>query len=312
VGADHVKSSVTIEYNQNSGESSQEIYDPNATAVLTSQTSQDQTTSAPAAGIPGTPSNVPAPPPAAAPGAPPAQSAAVSAQAKSGSVTQGMTSESKTFAVSKTTHHTLEPAGQVKHLAAAVLVDDAVETKTADGKTQETRRKRTPAEMTQLDQLVRAAIGFNMQRGDELSIQNVSFQTPPAEVLIPPTAVQRTLRIIEPWTWLLRYAGLAILFLLIYFLVLRPVKTQVLATLRALPEKSMQASLPAGAAGKDSGKHLTLADLEGELKQELAETNSQVMRTIALKRHLTDKVKREPEGATRLVQSWVRQGGSET
>ncbi len=70
VGADHVKSSVTIEYNPNSGESTQEIYDPNASAVLTSQTSEDQTSSASAAGIPGTSSNVPATPPAPAAGAP--------------------------------------------------------------------------------------------------------------------------------------------------------------------------------------------------------------------------------------------------
>src|SRR5216683_3759445 len=58
VGADHVKSSVTIDYNPNSGESTQELYDPNATAIVTSQLTQDQTTSTPAAGIPGTPSNV--------------------------------------------------------------------------------------------------------------------------------------------------------------------------------------------------------------------------------------------------------------
>jgi flagellar M-ring protein FliF len=315
VGADHVKSSVTIEYNPNSGESTQEIYDPNATAVLTSQTSEDQSSSAMAAGIPGTPSNVPATPTTLAtptPGAPGAPSAAISAAARPGADTQGMRSESKTFAVSRTTHHTLEPAGQVKHLAAAVLIDDAVETKTVAGKPEETRRKRTPEEMKQLDELVRAAIGFNMERGDELSIQNVSFQAPPAEVPFTPSPVQRTLRIIEPWTWLLRYAGLALLFVVIYLLILRPVKTQVLATLRALPESSRPAALLAAGAGKEPGKNATMAEMEGELQKELMETSSEVMRTVVLKRHLVDKIKKEPAGATRLVQSWVRQGGSDS
>jgi len=309
VGAEHVKSSVTIEYNPNSGESTQEIYDPAATAVLTSQSSQDQTSSNPAAGIPGTPSNVPAAPATSAAGTAAAQSVAASAQAKSGSVTQGMTSDSKTFAVSKTTHHTMEPAGQVKHVAAAVLVDDAVETKTVNGKPQETRRKRAPEEMKQLDELVRAAIGFNTQRGDELSIQNISFQAPPpADALPAPTAMQKTLRIIEPWTWLLRYVGLAILFLVIYLFVLRPVKTQVLATLRALPEKSAHPALPAAGGGKAPAKAGTLAEMQSELQNELLETSSDVMRAVALKRHLVDKVKKEPEGATRLIQSWVQQG----
>src|SRR5882672_7122207 len=67
VGADHVKSSVTIDYNASSGESTQELYDPNATALVTSQLTQDQSTSPPAAGIPGTPSNVPSAPPTPAP-----------------------------------------------------------------------------------------------------------------------------------------------------------------------------------------------------------------------------------------------------
>src|SRR5208282_6824430 len=41
VGADHVKSSVTIEYDPTSGESTQDLYDPNSSAVLTAQTSQE-------------------------------------------------------------------------------------------------------------------------------------------------------------------------------------------------------------------------------------------------------------------------------
>src|SRR5216683_1385749 len=179
VGADHVKSSVSIDYNPDSGETTQELYDPDATAVLTSQVSEDQTTGAAPFGIPGTTSNVPSAPPTspaatATPNAAQQNSASNSAQAKPAAVTQGMRSESKTFAVSKTVHHTLEPAGQIKHLAAAVLVDDFVEVKEVSGKSQETRRKRTPEEMKQLEDLVRAALGFNAQRGDELSIQNIS------------------------------------------------------------------------------------------------------------------------------------------
>ena len=159
----------------------------------------------------------------------------------------------------------------------------------------------------QLDDLVRAAIGFNAQRGDELSIQNVSFEQSPEEVFVKPSPVQRTLRILQPWTWLLRYAGLAVFFLLIYLLVLKPVKTQVLETLRALPE-SGQTALPAAEAAKFAPPPVTLAQMEGQLEQELSQTSSEVLRAVVLKRHLVDKVKKEPEGATRLVQSWVRQG----
>jgi flagellar M-ring protein FliF len=219
-----------------------------------------------------------------------------------------MRSESRSFAVSKTVHHTIEPAGQIKRLAAAVLIDDLVDVKTVSGKPQETRRKRTPEEMKQLEDLARAALGFNAQRGDELSIQNVSFEVPPIEVQPAPTPAQRTLRIIAPWIGLLRYAGLAALFLVIYFLILRPVKNQVLATLKVLPAQSEQAALPRGEGGGASSKPITISDLEDELQRDLAGTNSEVMRAVVLKRHLVTKIRKEPEGASRLIQTWVRQG----
>jgi flagellar M-ring protein FliF len=303
VGADHVKSSVTIDYNPNSGESTQELYDPNATALVTSQLTQDQSTGAPAAGIPGTPSNVPsAPPSAATANTPPAQ-------AKSAEVVSGMRSESKTFAVSKTTHHTIEPAGQIKRIAAAVLIDDLIVEKTVAGKPQATRAKRTPEEMKQFEDLVRAALGFNQQRGDELSLQNISFEVSPVEVTPAPSPVQRTLRLVGPWIGLLRYAGLAALFLVIYLLILRPVKNQVMATLKALPPRNEQAALPPGPETVVPSKALTVAELENELTRDLSSTNSEVMRAVVLKRHLVEKVKKEPEGASRLVQTWVRQAG---
>src|SRR5256885_117648 len=101
VGAEHVKSSVTIDYDPTSGETTQETYDPNQTAVLSSQLSQETVGDLEPAGIPGTPSNTPN-----------SQGAAAAAQqAKAATTTQGIRSESKTFAGRKGTKRMLEPAG---------------------------------------------------------------------------------------------------------------------------------------------------------------------------------------------------------
>jgi flagellar M-ring protein FliF len=164
--------------------------------------------------------------------------------------------------------------------------------------------------MKQMENLVRAAIGFNTQRGDELSLQNVSFQTEPVEAPPAPTGVQRILRILLPWMGLVRYAGLFVLFLLIYLLVLRPVKNRILATFRPLPEGSQPAALPGGTATETSIKGLTGAELDEELQRQLSDTNSEVRRAVVLKRHLVERVKKEPESATRLIQGWVREGPS--
>src|SRR5271170_1406791 len=66
VGADHVKSSVTIEYDPTSGESTQDVYDPKSAAVLTSQISQESADGLEPSGIPGTATNAPNSPPSGA------------------------------------------------------------------------------------------------------------------------------------------------------------------------------------------------------------------------------------------------------
>jgi flagellar M-ring protein FliF len=294
VGGEHIKSSITIEYDPTSGESTQELYDPNNPVVLTSQISQETVGDLEPAGIPGTPSN-----------APNSQgNAAAVATAKINTTTQGIHSESKTFAVSHTTRHLLEPPGRVKRLAAAILVDDAIETKTENGKTQETRRKRTPEELKQIEELAKAAIGFDSQRGDQFSLQNITFVQAPPEPVQTPGKVTRVMTFVEHWTGVLRYAALFAMFLLVYALVLRPVQKQVRGILqnpaRALPAAKTGGALTAGAGTSTPGVAAGIDAIpEG--------TSADVAQTIHLKRELVSRIKNDPESASRLVQNWIRE-----
>jgi flagellar M-ring protein FliF len=296
VGAGRIKSSITIDYDPTSGESTQELYDPNNSVVLSSQISQETVGDLEPAGIPGTPSN-----------APNSQAnATAAAQTKTNTTTQGIHSESKTFAVSRTTRHLLEPAGRVKRLAAAILVDDAIESKTENGKTQETRRKRTPEELNQIEELAKAAIGFDAQRGDMFSLQNISFVQAPVEVVPPPGKIQKIMVFAERWTGLLRYAALFVIFLLVYALVLRPVQKQVMGILRD-PARMIAAGGVAGAlppsvsasAASEAASLPAPGTHEGRTPE--------VSQTIQLKKELVNRIKLDPEGASRLVQNWVRE-----
>ena len=289
VGGDHIKSSITIDYDPTSGESTQELYDPNSSAVLSSQTSQETVGDLEPSGIPGTPSNTPNS----------QTNASAVAQAKSNTTTQGIRSESKTFAVSHTTRRLLEPAGRVKRIAAAILVDDAVESKSENGKSQETHRKRTPEELRQIEELAKAAIGFDAQRGDLFSLQNISFVQAPPEIVTPPGKVQRVMVFLDRWTNVLRYAALLAMFLFVYFLVLRPVKNQVV---HILQDPGRSASVPGGLTGDSAGNRM-LAEHAGPGEAVTAEVN-QVMQ---LKKELVNRVKADPELASRLVQNWVRE-----
>lgn len=294
VGNEHVKSSITIEYDPTSGDSTQDLYDPNSTAVLSSQTSQETVGDLEPAGIPGTPSN-----------APNSQgNAAAVSQAKTSNATQGIHSESKTFAVSHTIHHLVEPAGRIKRVASAILVDDVEESKMVDGKTQVTRRKRTPEEMKQIDALARAAVGFDAQRGDQFSLENVSFTLPPADVVSPPGKFQRFLTFVERWTGLLRYAALLALFFVVYLLILRPVKKKFIEIL----DTSVRASLPGSRAAENGA--VAFASGEGgaaSLPVEAGGVAAEVQHALQLKKQLISKVKEDPEIASRVIQDWIHE-----
>src|SRR6201998_4737549 len=279
VGADHVRASVHVEYDLGSSEDTQETYDPKTSATLTQEHSEENSTGAAPAGVPGTASNVPS----ATPPPPPAVGAEQSSSR----------SDATTYAVSKTLHHSVEPPGRVRRIAAAVLVDDAVEITEQAGKSTTTRRKRTADEMKQIEQLAQAAIGVDTQRGDVLAVENLSFQQAPAETISPPSKTEHIRRLVEPWTWVLRYAGLAALFLVVYWTILRPVKKQALAAFRELPGRvAGRLTPPAVAVGGTvhlgSGQASTL--------------ESGGNRATQLKRMLSEKIKAEPESASRLVQ----------
>ncbi len=332
VGADHVKASVTLAYDQSSGETTQETYDPANPVLVSEQVQEEHFGGSPPAGVPGTTSNVPPAPagktapaagaPAAAASAPasaPAKTAAanpVNPMISVSSDNDGQRSESRTFAVSKTVKHSVDPAGRVQKIAAAILVDDVVEVKEEKGKTSETRHKRTPEEMKQIEELARAAIGFDEKRGDLLSVQNISFLESPAEKVTPPAAVERVRLVAEKWIWLGRYLALALIFGAMYALVLKPIRDRVVKSLDG--GGSANPALAAGSpgAGIGSGAHAGLSPqeaallLNAQLQEELQLTNSDVERVIKLKRHLAEKVKRDPAQAGAVLRQWIHEGES--
>ena len=282
VGPDHVRASVHVEYELGTSEDTQETYDPKTAATLTQEHSEETSTGGGPAGVPGTASNVPS-------GTPVATSAGGAEQSSS-------RSDATTYAVSKSLHHSMEPPGRVRRIAAAVLVDDAVEVSEQGGKRTTIRRKRSADEMKQIEQLAQAAIGVDPQRGDVLAVENLSFQQSPTEILPSPTKSERWRHVLEPWAWALRYVGMAALFLVVYWLVLRPVKKQALAAFRELPGRVV-GRLVQETAGAAGSAHLAVGSA----------TEASGTRTSQLKRLLTEKVKAEPESASRLVRSWVQQ-----
>ena len=279
VGADHVRASVNVEYDPSTSEENEESYDPDSQVAVSSQRSEEQSGGALAGGVPGTSSNVPNG------GANPKPAV------NSDEETQVSKTESETYAVSKTVRHTLNPAGRLRRISAALLVDDALETTTlANGKETHTHRKRTPEELKDIENLARASIGLDTQRGDTLTVENLSFQQPPPTAAGKLPLTDRVRVILHDWSSVVRYAALLLLFVLSYFLLLRPLKKQVLATVRELPGRvAAQASVNGAAVDN------VLASLPPE------------QRALVLRKQLLDKAKGEPAAAGQLLHAWINE-----
>jgi flagellar M-ring protein FliF len=279
VGADRIHASVNVEYETDSSEESEEKYDPAVSATLTMQHSEESNNSGTAAGgVPGTSSNVPKPKVTTPP------TAAAKEQVQSSKT------DNNTYGVNRTTRHVIEPAGSIRRITAAVVVDDAIERKQVNGKWVQVHQKRQPEELQLISQIAQAAIGFNSARGDVMSVQNLSFDRADAEDLPPATVIDKVRKGLTDYSSVIRYAALLALFVLVYLLMIRPIQKRALATPIPLPaanrvpvETEPEISAPDAAA--------ILAHRNGVLKKQLAES-----------------VKAEPVSSTTAVRAWLQEG----
>src|SRR5581483_4090007 len=280
VGPEHVRARVNVELDSSTTEENGETYDPKSAVAVSAPRSEEQVGGVLAGGVPGTSSNVPG-------GAAPPKTVTVSSDG-----TQVSKTESSTFAVNKVVRHTLQPAGRIRRITAALLVDDAIEVKQANGKHEEIRRKRTPEELKQIEDVAKAAIGIDATRGDTVSVQNIAFDQLPQEAPLKPTVTQKVRVTLNDWSSYVRYAALLVLFLLAYMLLLRPIKKQLLTTFRELPAKV-------------SANRMQVAGVELTPGQDPTTLPPAQQRVVTLKKQLMERVTAEPAAASKLIQAWI-------
>jgi len=296
VGTNAIRASVNVEFDEASTDENDEKYDPAVSALLTMQRTEDSAGGTPnPSGVPGTASNIPAAKPAKPAGQASQQNNVPAAQtsAANSSPTQSSKTESAQYGVNKTIIHTITPAGAIRRISAALLVDDTL-VKTTDnkGKVKVTRQKRSQDELNRIQELAEAAIGFDAKRGDTISVQNLSFDSGATDSDLPaPNLASEVQKTVSDYSSLLRPLSLLGLFLLAYLLVIRPVQKH------ALRQGELTAGLqPALAAPNVQG-----------LSSEATEAIDVGRRAAQLKLQSSELAKQNPVDTARAMQAWMRE-----
>lgn len=88
--------------------------------------------------------------------------------------------EIRNYEVSKINKRIKSPVGTVKRISVAVIVDGIhKETTDGKGKRQKQYQPRSPEEMKSLENIVKKAIGYDEERGDQIEVLNIPFNLSP-------------------------------------------------------------------------------------------------------------------------------------
>ncbi len=280
-GEDNVRASVTADFDSGTEDDVDEVYDPSKVATLSADHTEASSSGQPAAGgVPGTASNAPNVKPPVYP--------------QQTTPMQNSKREQDSYAVSKMVHHRMQGPGRLRRVTAAILINDRM-APSADGK-HVAWVPRTPAEMHEIQQLAQAAVGMDASRGDQVTVQNMSFAA--NGTAASPGLATRLIDHAGDAMGFVRYGVLLAVFLLVLVFIVRPVLAQIKqlsSSVQTLPAAGGQAPQLKSAAG---GAHL---DQTEELSFERQQARAQVLFD-----HVSEYVKKEPQQGTRLLQSWVR------
>jgi len=161
VGVGNAEVRIVADLDLSAKEMVEEHYEPSKTALRSENRTEERSgaTAPGVAGVPGALTNLPDAQPGDIDGA----------EGANGAV--GRVSHTRNWEVDKVSQKTVTPAGKIARLSIAVLINDKLEQQGQKA----VSVPRTPAELAKLEELVKRAVGFNVDRGDSLKLDSAPF-----------------------------------------------------------------------------------------------------------------------------------------
>lgn len=268
VGPGRSVARVAAEFNYRRVEKTEERYDPEATAVRSEQRSEEKGPSSTSpAGIPGVQTNLGR-----------TQQAGGAGQVVGGSKND----ETLNYEISRTTSRIVEPVGALSRISVAILVDGKYEGE--QGGKEGAKPKylpRTPEELQKIEALVKSAVGFSAERGDQVTVANIPFQETPDNMGSSKGGILES----PFFQSLFKNLLIGIGFLALIFLVIRPMI------------KALRAAVPP--------RFEPIETAEEEVRKMLMMKQSELAQQGASQRALIEKVRNESYETAQVLKSWL-------
>ena len=212
VGANKLRAEVNADMDFTVQEMTQENYNPDTIAIRSEQLTQSEGNNpgVSGAGVPGSLSNEPPKDPVMKENQ--AETTTVIESDLTGGVSSGALNRTRNYEIDRTIQHTKLATGELTRLSISVVLDEPFIT-TDEG--EQVRQPLTVDQIQRFESLVKTAVGFDAQRGDNVTVMGMAFQV---EAELPPTPVWE-----QTWVQdLARQILLALLALVFILVVLRP------------------------------------------------------------------------------------------
>ncbi len=299
VGPGAARVQVTADIEMSRSTTQEQRFDPDGQVVRSTSTngSESQDTTGAADGGATATNNIPG---GEAPAATPAGS------------TETVNGETTNYEISNTTTTTVKEPGEVRKLSVAVAVDGKL-TPPAEPGGEAAYEPRSAEEITQIEDLVKAAMGYDQARGDQIRVTNVRFNR---DALVTAGGTDGGSPLLNfTKNDIMRGVELLVLLvtaLLLIFFVLRPLLKSSAGGGGGLPAlagagagggpgvTSLQTTVVGGAMGQLSGP----SDMEQRL--DIARIEGQVKASSVKK--VADFVEKHPDESTSILRSWVHEG----
>ena len=237
----------------------------------------------------------------------PGASAPANATASSES---GRTEETTNYEISKTQRTEVSEPGRLKRVSVAVAVD-GVTAAAADGKPG-AYTPRSPEEIARIEELVKAAVGFDAERGDQVKVLNVQFNRTADGV--GGTEAASMLSGLDK-NDLMRGAELLVLAITAALLILFVLRPLLKSSLPAAPSGAL-AALPGGEGGPgpaqltydpQTGVPLAIAGPVSEVEQRINIARVEGMVKASSVKQVAEFVERHPDESVGILRTWLHQ-----